>query len=878
MAQDFDLFIHGDDSDLFFFSERETEKSDDKEKTWKHMPPDLLDAFDNRQWHAAQDNLACLLREEYRYVYDEEGYPVEPEPIGDYRTALDLCTSRYIHYILIIRQLDECYQYLVHPQKRKLVRTCIEGAAVRLLEFKEQMVELDLREFQFYDTFLHDLSLTPPDIVIEVPKFFLAGRAALLRTREMMLTSILVKHFPDRFQDAPLTESMSVGEAILLIQRNQRAFVDRTKSKKKKLHVLNRANMAYWAKLYDSGTASMNTICQKYAAKWRAYYVRRGIGRMREDEMVKLGMLPDYTANDKVFTQRDEHLYRNQKIALENEQALEEDTRRQEQMLLNEEGPSMAESLRQTILQWILELRDLTGKFPVFPEESQGGSNALFKNKALEEVETDILDWLEEQESGKKKKGGKKEGKKKKKKEKKKKKKKKKGEGEEFEWVMPESEGLPVLREAENTYCDYWYWKDETNNQRQVHDLEILKEDLRRPVGETIRKEVDDLMRVELDRLRYAIDHQKKGKEPTGKKGKDKTGGKRKKANKDLTKDRTIDDLYEELVTGEIIIPSQHIRINDFLGEHFYVGCTMENEGLEPLPSLAVVRRLITELALIPLGSAAVHERAPLNRSMLIAGLRETGKKMLVHSICYEVGANLFNLTPSNLAGKYEGKKGQQMLMHMIMKVGKAMEPSVFWVGDCEQLFLSKKDKKDPAKPARWASILPKTIKKIKNGDRMMLVGTTSRPYLAKPKPLTKCFQRVVFVPRPDYASRLLLWKYFIAKHCGSQMVSHDLDISSLTKVTNGYTAFAIQSACAEVLTETRMKRLNRRGNLRASEFIERIATYEPIYVEEEAAVHDWYMKTPLAKKRLKRRQEEEGYTGGKGKKKKKGKGKKKKK
>ena len=69
------------------------------------------------------------------------------------------------------------------------------------------------------------------------------------------------------------------------------------------------------------------------------------------------------------------------------------------------------------------------------------------------------------------------------------------------------------------------------------------------------------------------------------------------------------------------------------------------------------------------IGSPAVHVKGPLIRSVLLAGPRGTGKKMLVHAICMETGANLFDLTATNIAGKYPGKDGLRLLMHMVFKV-----------------------------------------------------------------------------------------------------------------------------------------------------------------------------------------------------------------
>lgn len=45
------------------------------------------------------------------------------------------------------------------------------------------------------------------------------------------------------------------------------------------------------------------------------------------------------------------------------------------------------------------------------------------------------------------------------------------------------------------------------------------------------------------------------------------------------------------------------------------------------------------------------------------------GKKMLVQAVCTETGANLFDLSPDNVMGKYPGKNGAQLLVHIVFKV-----------------------------------------------------------------------------------------------------------------------------------------------------------------------------------------------------------------
>ena len=83
---------------------------------------------------------------------------------------------------------------------------------------------------------------------------------------------------------------------------------------------------------------------------------------------------------------------------------------------------------------------------------------------------------------------------------------------------------------------------------------------------------------------------------------------------------------------------------------------------------LGDIRQLVTEYCILPLGNEIVREHTPLIRSILIAGPHGSGKRMIVNAICTELGATLFDITPANIAGKYPGKSGLIMLLHLISK------------------------------------------------------------------------------------------------------------------------------------------------------------------------------------------------------------------
>lgn len=76
----------------------------------------------------------------------------------------------------------------------------------------------------------------------------------------------------------------------------------------------------------------------------------------------------------------------------------------------------------------------------------------------------------------------------------------------------------------------------------------------------------------------------------------------------------------------------------------------------------------------------------------------------------------------------------------------------------------------------------------------------------AEVKGLCGMYQRIILVPRPDYASRVVLWRALIQNYCGQ--ITESLDISSLAKVTDGYTPGHIHTAVSTVLTDRRVQQV----------------------------------------------------------------------
>lgn len=48
-----------------------------------------------------------------------------------------------------------------------------------------------------------------------------------------------------------------------------------------------------------------------------------------------------------------------------------------------------------------------------------------------------------------------------------------------------------------------------------------------------------------------------------------------------------------------------------------------------------------------------------------------TSNFIQVNAVCTELGATFFDLTATNIVGKYPGKSGLNMLLHLVIKVSR---------------------------------------------------------------------------------------------------------------------------------------------------------------------------------------------------------------
>ncbi|XP_063256088.1 dynein regulatory complex protein 11 isoform X2 [Prinia subflava] len=777
-----------------------------------------------KMWADTQRELDIMLqREREEFLQPEE----------DHEKVMKMLATAYVQYLEIFRNLEVAHNHLLHQQKRAAVRQALDGVMGRVLEIKREMVALEKSECHSMDGILIELKRIPEDIEIPIPKYFIKENLRILQEREEYLHEILLN--AGLLEQEPVT-GMTLEEGIKVIQVAERARQGRARAAFMKRIYLEEKRESRKAEQETGKNQDAAATCIQKV--WRGYSQRKKTEKLREEEMIFLGMSlpPDLEA---VSSLQKANVLRGKF------QGREDFCFRQE--LRETEGPHIKETLQDQITQCFLECRHITGRFPDYPPEKTGRSKAIFIEKHPEQVAEELAAKKEAEQKEKEKE---KEGITQEKEEAKEKKPEKDGKKVvEIGWKMGPSNFLSILEEGSSQYQVFWEKRDNRSDFLQDHDPELIKGGEREEVEEEIRVQVDEVMQEKLLNIKKALDGETgpQGKAKKGEKGK-KTAGKKKilELEKDLTPDRTVESLYQQLAEEGLLIRVKNVNLSDYIGYYDCLRSILHEPGAQPRPSIPEVRQLVALYGILPLGSQTVHENAPLVKSLLLAGPAGVGKKMLVHAICTETGANLFNLTPSNIAGKYSGKEGLMLLLHMILKVGKEWQPSVVWIRDAEKMYSKGASKaEEEVNFKRLAKLLPQLLKAVKPKDRVLLVGTTSRPFSANQGPFCKAYQKIILIPKPDYLTRFALWKHYILQRGG--VLSKLLNLNCLARVSDGFTQGHVVDVVHTVLTELRLLQMARKP-LRTAEFVTPLARHDPVYTQEEEMFQAWYAKTPLGK------------------------------
>lgn len=113
------------------------------------------------------------------------------KPQKDKKKASAVVCDLFVKYITVVNALDQCYDQMVQPQKRILVRKLLDLSLGRMLELKHELVNLDLSEFSYYDDVLISMHILPQEAEITIPQYYRREREEEIRQRRRTIDDIL---------------------------------------------------------------------------------------------------------------------------------------------------------------------------------------------------------------------------------------------------------------------------------------------------------------------------------------------------------------------------------------------------------------------------------------------------------------------------------------------------------------------------------------------------------------------------------------------------------------------------------------------------------------------------------------------------------------
>ena len=223
-------------------------------------------------------------------------------------------------------------------------------------------------------------------------------------------------------------------------------------------------------------------------------------------------------------------------------------------------------------------------------------------------------------------------------------------------------------------------------------------------------------------------------------------------------------------------------------------------------PSMAQIRDALVQYAVLPLQSlrlrcdvAAYCAQHALSgghapRSILLYGASGTGKSHLVSAVAHASGAAVIDCSPSALDKALQQQQQQQtggeasqqqsgaapsplQVLHMAFEVAKSglLGPCVIHIDGAERCVTgagkaaSKASATGNASPSssvgaaemalKLRKDLPAYFASLTEQHAVVLIGCSSEPWVADPKATLALFDKVLYVPLPDYTTRLRVWR-----------------------------------------------------------------------------------------------------------------------
>ncbi|WFO76331.1 AAA family ATPase [Desulfurococcaceae archaeon MEX13E-LK6-19] len=263
------------------------------------------------------------------------------------------------------------------------------------------------------------------------------------------------------------------------------------------------------------------------------------------------------------------------------------------------------------------------------------------------------------------------------------------------------------------------------------------------------------------------------------------------------------------------------------------------------------VKNLLKKIVIYPLRKPELY---PLGwpRGILLFGPPGCGKTYITLALANEANAVLISVTMADIMSKWLGvaEKNVKRLFNTARDIALKGIPVIVFVDEVDGLLRSYSSEVGGEVRARNQFLIEMDglISKSDEELPLFVIGATNKPWLLDPGFIRR-FQKRVYIPPPDKATRKKLFEYYISKLMRVYKLDPSVDTEKLAELTEGYSSFDIKQIVTEVQNNVAGEILEKAGTgetlaprpITMSDFVKVIQLVKPsIDRKQLAMIMEW--------------------------------------
>jgi transitional endoplasmic reticulum ATPase len=301
-------------------------------------------------------------------------------------------------------------------------------------------------------------------------------------------------------------------------------------------------------------------------------------------------------------------------------------------------------------------------------------------------------------------------------------------------------------------------------------------------------------------------------------------------------------DLEKEVIPAEVL---EKIKVSreDFANALKTIQPSALREVVLEVPNvkwtdiggLEAVKQELMEAVEWPLKYPEVFRRLGIRppRGILLYGPPGTGKTLLAKAVATESQANFISVKGPEVLSKWVGES--EKAVREIFRKARETAPCIIFFDELDSIAPRRGFHTDAGVTDRIVNQLLTEMDGIQSLKGVVILGATNRPDILDPALLRPGrFDRVLYVPPPDKAARLAIFKI----HTREMPLDEDVDLDILASVTEGYTGADIEAVVREAAMLAARENINAQ-KVSMRHFEKALLKIKPSVGPEEKAEYD---------------------------------------